>query len=100
MLYFIDILDNLALLGYKPVKYTPGLWKHDTRLAMLNLCVDDFCIKYHTKEDLKNSLNALASKYEISIDYIEARCIGLTIDWHYDDGYVDVYMSGHVMKVL
>ena len=45
---FNYIVKNLAPFRYTLVKYTPGLWKRDTRPTAFKLYVDDFCSKYHT----------------------------------------------------
>ena len=68
ILAFNYIVKNLAPFGYHPVKFTPGLWKHETRPTTFILCVDDFGIKSYCKEDKDHLLNALQTKYEISID--------------------------------
>jgi hypothetical protein len=36
---------NLAKHGYRPVRHTHGLWKHDTRPVSFSLVVDDFGVK-------------------------------------------------------
>ena len=45
ILAFNYIVKNLVPVGYHPVKFTPGLWKYETRPTMFTLCVDYFGIK-------------------------------------------------------
>ena len=47
ILVFKIIVNNIAPFGYISVRYTPGLWKHESRSTPFILCVDDFGIKYH-----------------------------------------------------
>jgi hypothetical protein len=46
ILAFEQIKAHLALHGYTPMAFTPGLWKHKTRRTTFTLAVDDFGIKY------------------------------------------------------
>jgi hypothetical protein len=41
-----DLIKNLAIYGYHPVKRTPGLWKHETRRTIFTLVVHDFGVQY------------------------------------------------------
>ena len=48
-----DLLKKrLAEFGYHETKYTPGLWKHNTRPVHFTLVVDDFGIKFVGEEHL------------------------------------------------
>ncbi|OEU14264.1 hypothetical protein FRACYDRAFT_240798 [Fragilariopsis cylindrus CCMP1102] len=52
-----DLIKNLAIFGYHPVKRTPGLWKHETRRTAFILVVDDFGVQYFRKEDANHFIN-------------------------------------------
>ena len=42
-----DLLkDRLAIFGYYPTNFTPGLWKHTWRPVQFTLVVDDFGVKF------------------------------------------------------
>jgi hypothetical protein len=43
---------HLAKHGYFEQPHTPGLWKHESRPIWFNLALDDFGIKYISKEHL------------------------------------------------
>ena len=64
------------------------------------LCVDDFGIKYHNKEDLDHLINDFRTKYEASTDITGSNYIGLAIDWNYKEEYVDILMPDYVVKAL
>ena len=86
--------------GYFPVEGTVGLWQHVSKPTRFCLCVDDFGVKYFKKEDAEHLLNAIGSKYNYTVDWGGTNYCGLNIDWHYEKGYVDIYMLQYVSKAL
>ena len=40
--------------GYKQILGSLGMWKHETRQTLFCLCVDDFGVKYFSKEDVQH----------------------------------------------
>ena len=95
-----NLIDNLEPQGYYPVPHTTGLWKHKTRKTKFCLCVDDFGIKYFSKEDAEHLLNALNKSYKVSVDWTGKNYCGLTFNWNYDEGYVDISIPGYIEKAL
>ena len=100
ILAYNHLRSLLEPAGYYPCLSTTGLWRHRTRPTMFCLCVDDFGIKYFSDSDADHLLNTLRGYYKISVDQTGTKYIGLTLDWHYDKGYVDISMPGYVMKAL
>ena len=94
------IVNNLAPFGYHPVKFTPGLWKYETISTIFTLYVDNFSIESYSKDDNDHLLNALRTKYEISIDPKGENYIGLQINWNYKCKHIDISMPGYVQKAL
>ncbi len=91
---------RLAAVGYHQSQIIPGLWTHKTRNICFTLVVDDFAIKYTTKEDAQHLVNALEKDYTISIDWDTTKYIGLTIDWDYMKRKVYIHMPGYLAKAL
>eukprot|EP00957_Ditylum_brightwellii_P043415 3291629-Ditylum_brightwellii.AAC.1 len=60
---------RLANHGYRKVKHTPGLWKHDTRPVTFTLVVDDFGIKFVGNEHINHLIKVLKHYYTIEIDW-------------------------------
>jgi hypothetical protein len=52
ILAYDQLKAHLAPYGYDPVSHTPGFWRHTT------LAIDDFGIKYFSKEDADHLLVA------------------------------------------
>jgi hypothetical protein len=46
----------------------PALWKHKTRPTQFALIVDNFGIKYFTKNDLDHLSNSLKKYYDVKVD--------------------------------
>jgi hypothetical protein len=90
----------LAPHGYTPVIGTVGIWKHHTRPTKFCLCVDDFGIKYYTKDDAQHHLDALGTTYKYTTDWEGKNYCGLHIKWNYEAGYVDISMPEYVDKML
>jgi hypothetical protein len=101
LLAYQKLVTNLAPHGYHPCKYSIGLWYHDTRPTKFCLCVDDFGVKYYSKEDANHLLSSLRSSgFTVSTDWAGKNYCGLTFDWNYNDGYVDISMPNYVKEAL
>ena len=44
--------------------------------------------------------DTLQRDYKITEDWDGANYCGLDLDWHYDEGYVDIKMKGYIKKTL
>lgn len=86
--------------GYKPCTVTPGLWKDENSSLMFTLVVDDFGVRYDNKSQADKLLQVLQKKYRVSCDWTGARYIGLTINWDYINGTVDISMPGYINRAL
>jgi hypothetical protein len=92
---------ELAPHGYREHENTPGLWYHETRPITFTLVVDDFGVKYVGKEHADHLLSCLKkSKYKCSEDWKGSLYCGITLDWNYDAGYIDISMPGYIKKKL
>ena len=78
--------------GKVPYRHTPALWTHTTRLISFTLVVDDFGVKYVGRRHLDHLINALRDQYKITVELTGNSYLGLTIDWNYAEGYVDISM--------
>ena len=52
----MELTRHLDKFGYHPVQHTPGLWKHNTPATIFTLIVDDFVIKYASRQDAEKLL--------------------------------------------
>ena len=92
--------ERLATHGYHELQHTPGLWTHETRPIWFTLVVDDFGIKYVGKENADHLLAALGDKYTIETDWTGSLYVGITLDWDYQQGHVDLSMPTYVQTQL
>jgi hypothetical protein len=79
---------------------TPGLYQHVGRPVTFSLDVDDFGIKYVGRENVKHLVDSLKQIYDVTTDWSGSKYCGLTIQWDYKNGTVDVSMPGYVSKAL
>ena len=78
-----QIISHIDTHGYYPVPFTTILWAHKTKRKYFFLCVDDFGVKYFTKDDANHLLYSLKNHYEISTDWEGRNYLILTIRWKY-----------------
>jgi hypothetical protein len=94
-----DLLQaGLAKVGYHQSKIIPGLWTHETRKTCFTLVVDDFAIKYTSREDAQHLIDALKQDHTITIDWDATKYIGLTLKWDYKNQMVYAHMPGYIQK--
>ena len=74
---------HLLKFGYKKCEHTPGLYAHTTLATTFTLVVDDFGIKYCSKDDTLHLLTCLRALYEITTDWTGSLYIGFTLQWNY-----------------
>jgi hypothetical protein len=91
---------HLGKSGYCPVRLTPSLWAHGTRPIVFALVVDDFGVKYVSKEHALHLLQALRTLYTVMEDWAGTLFLGLTIDWHYNARYVDISMPFYLPNTM
>ena len=94
------LIEKLKPFGYRPIPNTMGLWEHESRPTKFCLCVDDFGVKSFHKNDTNHLLDALQTSYNISTDMTGENYCGLTMNWNYTAGHVDISMPGYIEKVL
>ena len=97
---FDNLVKNLSDHGYTPVPHTIGIWQHATRKTKFCLCVDDFGVKYFSKEDADHLLESLGKHYTYTVDWKGQNFCGFTIDWDYSNGFVDISMPNYIKDVL
>ena len=96
VLAYRELKKNLAKYAYCPIAGTTGLGQHKTKPTKFCVCVDDFGVKYHTKEDADHLITSLRNHYKCTTDWEGQNYCGLTFDWQYEQGYVNVSMPKYV----
>ena len=75
---------RLGKHGYPQSKLVPGLWKHQWRPIKFTRVVDDFGVKYVSKEHARHLMSALNNSYTITHDWQGSKNSGITLDWDYN----------------
>ena len=100
ILAYQHLVNNLAPFGYHPIPHTVGLWRHESRPISFCLCVDDFGIKHKNRDNIDQFLSSLKQNYKYTTDWEGKNFCGLTFDWNYKQGHVDVSMPTYIDKIL
>ena len=74
-----QLITNLAPYGYHPIPNT-NFWQHETKPTIFCLCVDDFGVNYHSKEDANHLFSALAKHYQYTVDWEGTHFCGYDFD--------------------
>jgi hypothetical protein len=69
---------------YECIK-TPGLWKHEARPLTFTLVVDDFGVKYESKEDTDHLIVGIKSTYKLTKDWMGNLYCGIFLGWDYNN---------------
>lgn len=60
---------HLLQFGYYQCKHTPGVYRHTTKGTSFTFVIDDFGIKYRSKEDTLHLSSYLREAYEITTNW-------------------------------
>ena len=96
VLAYQNLIKLLTDGGYQHIVGSLGMWKHKTRKTIFCLCVDDFGVKYFSKEDVQHLHDSIAMEYTCKIDWTGEHFIGYKINWNYDKGYVDINIPDYI----
>jgi hypothetical protein len=94
------LVKRLTPHGYHPVEHTHGLWRHTPRPVTFKLVVDDFGEKYVGKDNVDHLLNALNENYEVTEDGEGKLYCGISLEWDYSNGTVDLSIPGYIENTL
>ena len=94
------LCERLATHGSHELQHMSGLWTHETHPIWFTLVVDDFGIKYFGKEHADRLLAVLGEEYTVDTDWTGSLYVGITLDWEYQQGHIDLSMPTYVQKQL
>ena len=93
------LIKHLETRGYHQTPLVPCLFKHESNGINFTLVVDDFGIKYKTKDAANHLIATLQELYKITIDWSGKKYLGMMVEF---DGNKSVSLSlpGYVAKAL
>ena len=91
-----QLISHMEPLGYYPVPFTTGPWAQKIRRKKHFLCVDDFGIRYFSKDDADHLLESLRNHYAISTDWEGYNYLILKIYRNYNEEYVDISIPEYI----
>ena len=86
--------------GYYQVKYRKGLWLHKTKKILFTLVVDNFGVKYISREDAKELVSILEETYPCKYNWSGKQYIGAHLKWDYKRQRLKTSIPGYVKKAL
>ncbi len=86
--------------GYYKVPNTQGLFKRTTKPIQFTLVVNDFGVKYIGWEHAQHLANMIKQNYTILEDWEGKLYCGVSLNWNYEQQYVNISMPGYIVKVL
>ena len=95
---FKQLVQKLAPFGYETMKFTPGLWSHTTRKITFNRCVNNFGVKYFSKDNGIHLVNSIKYQYQCTVDWTGSLYCGLNLESHYGKVFVKVTMKDYVRR--
>ena len=63
-----ELKQILALEGYVPAKFTPGLFVHKTQDIVFSLVADNFGVKYTNKKDVEHLFETIQKMFLVKAD--------------------------------
>jgi hypothetical protein len=76
---------------------TPGLWRHQTKQTTLPSALTTLTSNTSAANHL---INAVKTNCGLAIHWTRDLYCGLSLNWHYDKGYLNVSMPGYVKRAL
>ena len=73
-----QLVEHLKAYGYYPQQHAQNIWAHKTRRTKFCLCVDDFGIKYYSRDDAEHLISALKDAYTVTVDNTGGIFLGYT----------------------
>ena len=86
--------------GYFEVKHTPGLWRYISRPVTFSLVIDNFGVKYVGMKHADHLVVAIKKHYPLSKDWKGELYCGISLDWNYDERWLDFDMPGYIKQAL
>ena len=99
ILAYNQVSSLLKAADYYPIVGSMGMWKHKHRKTIFCLCVDDFGIKYYSKDDVLHLKNTLKPQYTVKIDWSGKDFLGFNFDWDYKSGHVTLSMKHYIKRL-
>ena len=101
-LAYDKLLTHLEKGGYYPTLHTPRLFRHCTNDTTFCLIVDDFEVKYTSKQNAQHLIDHLNSQYKTTVDWEGRVFCGMHLEWDYTSlpRSVELTIPNYVKRAL
>jgi hypothetical protein len=94
------LFAHLMRHGYNQIPSSPSVFKNATGSIRFTLVVDDFAVAWHKQEDVDHLIHTLTLLYQVKINWLGTKYLGMTIDIDRVARHVTLTMPGYVEKLL
>ena len=91
---------KLAPFRYSKCVNTPAMRQHETQPILFTLVVDDFGVKYASKNDVDHLINSIKLTYTLIEDWTGNLYCGITLEWDYVNRHIGISMLNYLKKKL
>ena len=91
---------KLVPFRYSECVNTLRLWRHETQPISFTLVVDDFGVKYVSKEDVNHLTESIKSTNMLTKNWTGKLYCGITLEWDDVNTHVDISMPNYLKKKL
>ena len=91
---------HLASFGYVQAANVPCLFQHESNGVTFTLVVDDFGVKYHSRDAAEHLIKCLQDLYKLKVDWSGSTYLGITIAFDAAAHSVALSMPGYIQKLL
>ena len=91
---------HLATFDYVQDANVPCLFLHRSNGVSFTLVVDDFGVKYYTRDAAEHLIACLEVLYKLKVDWTGRTYLGMTIVFDDSDNSVALSMPGYINKLL
>ena len=93
------LIEHIKPHGYIQDPLVPMLFVHNVSKLSFTLVVDDFGIKFFSRESAEHLIRILRLKYKITLDWEGKHYLGMTLRWDYVRRKVFLSIPGYVAKM-
>ena len=93
------LVTHLGEHGYAQAPHNPCTFRHQERQTAFTLVVDDFGVKYRSKEDADHLIETLEKLYKVKVNLAGSKYLGYHIQFTDDRRQVSLSMPDYLPKV-
>ena len=94
------LFAHLIKHGYTQIPSTPACFRNASGSIRFTLVVDDFAVVWHDQKDIDHLIHTLSILYQIKVNWLGTKYLGMTIDIDRVARHVTLTMPKYIDKLL